>query len=131
MATDIPPIATSITDRINRLAHGLRSGALFLEIVAVVSIIGGVVVGIGVALQTSTTADSLTRHPYVINGILVMVGATIGGIFYWCVARALRLFAEHVALTHGVDLDYRAPRQEKPRTWTWSHMTRYLDDDDA
>jgi hypothetical protein len=109
MVADPTLIKASVAVRVSRLAQGLRSGAKFLEFVAVVSIAGGVVLGIVVASQTSTTLSQFgsgsNTHPYVGSGIAIMVGALVGGIFYWCVARALRLFAEHVATAHGVDLD--------------------------
>jgi hypothetical protein len=89
--------------RISFLASGLRRAADFLEmasaIVAVIGVVGGFVLGI----QTSEDGYDTTR-PYIALGLVVAASSIFGGIFNWCLARAMHLFAEHTAIVHSIDL---------------------------
>jgi predicted DNA-binding transcriptional regulator AlpA len=55
-------------------------------------------------LVEQVDAGGNRTHPYVGLAIALAAGAVFWGVFEWCVARALLLFAESTALTHGVPL---------------------------
>ena len=89
------------------LARPLRSGAIALEIYAIVNAIGGVVAGIALALHTEPTVSGelvtsdTSTHPWVVAGIGLATGALLFGLFLWCVGRALHIYAEDTAARHG------------------------------
>ena len=89
--------------RIRRLATSLSGAGEFLEIAAVVYAIGGVVGGLILAFQHADNTDG-TTHPFVLLGIGIAFVSVLSGVLYWAIARALRLFAEHVALAANVPL---------------------------
>ena len=100
-------------------ARPLRSAASALEVIAVVSSIGGVIAGIVIAkhVQTTTKAGALTggkTHPWVAVGVAVIIAAILLGALSWCVARAISLFAADVAARHGVDITERPPSSLPP-----------------
>jgi hypothetical protein len=93
--------------RIHVMATGLRRAAVFLEVVAILSAIGGVIVGIGLAIYPvhehvpailSGDPSSITTHPFIAAGAGLAVGAVIAAVLYFAIARALSLFAEYVAV---------------------------------
>ena len=89
------------------LSRPLRSGAIALEIYAIVNAIGGVVVGIALASHTEPTVrgefvtSDTSTHPWVVAGIGLATGALLFGLFLWCVGRALHIYAEDTAARHG------------------------------
>lgn len=96
---------------IEGLAVPLRRGAGFLEVVAIVAGVLGVIGGIALATSTQTTTSDLlygsdsSSHPYVGAGLTLIAVAIVAGVFNWCVARALKLFATDVALRNGVTFE--------------------------
>jgi hypothetical protein len=92
--------AATSADRIRSLASGLRRAAATLEIVAVVAAAVGVVAGIVLVFVTSEEGFE-TTHPYVGMGFALAGASVVSGMFNWCVARALHLFAEHIAAVHS------------------------------
>jgi hypothetical protein len=90
-------------ERIGALASGLRSGARGLEIIAVLAALGGVVAGALLVIHTEDGYDK--SRPFVGLGIGVMASSLVAGVFNWCVARAVHLFAEYAAVSVSVDLD--------------------------
>lgn len=92
------------TERVAALASGLRGGARLLEVIAIVAALGGV--GAGVLLVAHTSEEGYdTVRPFVGLGIAVMASSLVAGVFNWCIARALHLFAESTAVSVSVDLD--------------------------
>src|SRR5437588_12791063 len=84
-------------DRVTRLAPTLAKAAIFLEVLAWLYAIGGVIAGIAVATHTTIDSNDNTTHPFGALGIGIMVGAVVIGTVYWVGARAVRLFAEYCA----------------------------------
>src|SRR5579862_3817154 len=107
------PTAASVTYQMGRLARPLRTVARALEVIAVISAVGGIIGGIGLATVKTTTlgtdflgnAATQETHPYVALGIGFAIEALVGSLLFWAVARGLQLFAVDVAARHGVDLD--------------------------
>jgi hypothetical protein len=71
-----------------------------LEIVAIVAAVLGVLAGFLLVFVTSDDGYD-TAHPYVGLGFGLVGASVVSGIFNWCIARTLQLYAEH----------RRAPRQ--------------------
>jgi hypothetical protein len=99
--------------------RSLRSAASLLEVVAILSSIGGVIAGIVIATHTqkTTPAGALTTnnlHPWVAAGIAVVIAAILLGVLSWCVARAIGLVAADVAARRHVDISERAPSRLPP-----------------
>ena len=95
----------TVTREIARLAKPLALGAKVLEVVAIVGATVGVLVGVGLAGESEKvsgdTLEVATTHPWVGAGVAMVIGALIAGIFFWCLARALRIFAIDIAARHG------------------------------
>jgi len=106
--------------RIASLARPLRKGAQILEVVAWLGGVAGAIGGIAIAIESSTGIDSFgnttTTHPYVAAGIAVGCVAVVQAVFLYCIARALNLFAVHIAAVHGVEIDLSALVQTPPMT---------------
>jgi hypothetical protein len=92
------PLSSS-SARVRLLAPGLGRVAAALEIVAIVAAVVGFLVGIVLIFMTRNDYDS--SHPYAGLGFGMAATSVVGGMFNWCVARALRLFAEHTASVHA------------------------------
>lgn len=91
-------------ERIGLLASGLRRGAGYLEAAAILAALAGVAVGI--ILMFTTSRDGYdTTHPFIGLGVVVAASSLFAGLFNWCAARALHIYAEHTALSCSVDLD--------------------------
>lgn len=97
------PTDTS-TDRIASLASGLRGGARLLENVVLAGTFLGALAGVILMVQTEEYGDD---RPYLALGAVVVLSSILTGLFYWCIARSLRLYAEHTAMSCSVDLDER------------------------
>jgi hypothetical protein len=95
--------------RIRVEAGGLRRWAGGLEIAAVLGAIGGVIGAIVLIAAKQPDPSGNTTHPYVVLGIALAGAAIFWGVFEWCIARALLLFAESTALGHGVALSAPGP----------------------
>lgn len=94
----------SPVERITVLTAGLRRGADYLEVGSVLAAGLGVVAAVVLGFRTSGG-----NHPYVGLGLAVAASSIFGGLFNWCVARALHVYAEHTALSCSVDLDHLSP----------------------
>jgi hypothetical protein len=92
-----------------RLARPLVRIAPVLEVVAIVGAVGGFIAGVsmcfveGVGLS-SDLGGTTTTHPYVGLGIAIALQALISGLFFWAVARGLRLLSADIADRRGIDL---------------------------
>jgi hypothetical protein len=90
------PVET-VAREIAWLAKPLAFGAKLLEIVAIAGATIGILVGIGLAGErekvTTASLETTTRHPWVGIGIVIVLAAIVLGVFFWCIARALRIFA--------------------------------------
>lgn len=77
--------------RKNVISHAstLEGAGLVLEVVAIFWAVVGVVAGIVVLADGSSIGSG--------TGLLLIISALGGGLLYWAIARALRLFAEHVS----------------------------------
>jgi hypothetical protein len=71
-----------------------------LEIVAIVAAVLGVLVGFLLVFVTSDEGYD-TGHPYVGLGFGLAAVSVVSGMFNWCIARALQLYAEHTAAVHA------------------------------
>lgn len=91
-------------ERVTFLTSGLRRGADYLEMGSVIAAVLGVIGGGVVAAQTTRDGYG-SDHPYVVLGLVIMASSIFSGLFNWCVARALHVYAEHTALSYSVDLD--------------------------
>ena len=77
---------------------------MLLEVVAILSLLIGVVAGIAIAAhQGPIVGGSEHSHPWIAAGVGCIAAVVVVGLFNWCVARAMRLFAVHVASEHVVE----------------------------
>jgi len=100
--------------KIGILAKPLEKRAGNLETFAVLSALFGMIGGILFAFQTSIDSLGNTTHPYVALGIGITVAALVQGVFVWCIARALRLFAVTTAADYDIDLTLDAGSPSGP-----------------
>ena len=92
-------------------ARTLSTAGKFLEVVAIVAALGLLIGGISLVVHTNTDALGNVTHPTVGPGIGLIVGSVIGGVFYWALARGLRVFADYTstqvrAIAHLLDVQY-------------------------
>ena len=86
------------------LTKGLRKAAGILEVLAILSGIGGVLAGIAIAASSSTDYLGNSTHPFVVAGLAVACGSVVAAVFYWAIARALNVYAVDTALRNGEDI---------------------------
>ena len=82
---------------ISRHALTLGGVGLILEVVAVLAALGALITGIVLPAHKTTDEFGNSSHPDVSAGVSLIVAAVVGGLIYWALARALRLFAEHAS----------------------------------
>lgn len=104
-----PPASNLPSDhgvkRIRDLAKGLAKGSHWLGMIAGIGAVIGVIAAISLAAHTSTDAAGASQHTNIGLGLAIAAAAIIGGLFNWVIARAIRLFANHIAFQHGVDAE--------------------------
>jgi hypothetical protein len=80
-------------------AKALATAGGFLEVVAIVAAAAVVLVGVGAALNTSTDLSGNQTHPDLGVGVAAIISGVIFGVFYWALARALRVLAGFARIT--------------------------------
>ena len=85
---------------VSRMAQSLLVVSFSLECVAVVA----GVVGVGIGMRTALERGDGSSRPYVILGFAIAVGSLVAGLWSWCIARAIGLFAVDTATRNGADL---------------------------
>jgi hypothetical protein len=96
---------TDLGTKIGNLAKPLVRAAGALEAVAILGALFGALGGVAVAMQTSTDVLGDTTYPYVALGVGIVAAAVVQGVFLWCVARALKLYAVSTAARYDIDID--------------------------
>lgn len=96
-------------DGVIDLSLSLADAGTFLEVVAALAAIGMIALGVAFVLVTHHDSSGGVQHPLRWPGIGLISGGVVGGVFYWAVARTIRLFARFAAanvhaLVYVVDL---------------------------
>ena len=78
---------------VQTLSLSLADAGTFLEIMAVLAALAMIGVGIALLLVTHNHSDGTVTHPLRWPGVGLISGGVVGGVFYWAVARTIRLFA--------------------------------------
>ena len=98
----------TVAREIARLVKPLYLAARVLEVAAIVGATIAVLVGLGLMGETHKvvreTLDPKITHPWVGAGIGVVLGAILLGLFFWAVARGLRVIAVDSAAKYGVPI---------------------------
>lgn len=74
-------------------ATALASVATFLEYVALLCGIVGMIGGLVLALVRNSDGD----HPYVLLGIGVAIGGPVSGLVNWAIARSIGVLGQYIA----------------------------------
>ena len=103
MATGVPTVnkeddEVEVSDpKLEVLARSLRATGAGLEVVAVVGGLCALGGGFYVLAHTTTNASGATNHPDVPGGLAIVLGAVVGGLFLWALARCVRVFGRYTA----------------------------------
>jgi hypothetical protein len=92
----------------------LRRAAIFLEVLAIMSGIGGIIGGLVLATAKSSDSYGNSTHPYVGAAITVIGASIAAAVFYWAIGRALHVYAVDTALRNGQDIVGTSPAPVLP-----------------
>jgi hypothetical protein len=91
--------------RVEQLAGSLSSAGAFLEVLAVVVAVSGVIGGAVLAQSSNTDGLGNRSHPYVASGIGLMIGSIVGGVLYWADFRVMRVVGEYARFRAGGEVE--------------------------
>lgn len=107
-ALDDPDVADGLDAdkvRLEVMAQSLGGSSAFLEAVAVLLAVVGVVAGGALALHTETDFAGNATRPNVVGGVALIIGSVVGGVLYWAIFRAIHLFAEYARFNVQSDVE--------------------------